>query len=98
MTEHLRRNALDFIEEAENDIKILNLAVFHLEQALQLSLKYVLFNLTGSFPKIHDVKELLARVINLTGNKTDMMNKYSIHLDLLVEAYISSRYLSHIIL
>jgi HEPN domain-containing protein len=42
MAEHLKRNALDFLAEAEIDIKNgkYNLAMFHLEQSLQLALKY----------------------------------------------------------
>jgi HEPN domain-containing protein len=51
MAEHLKRNALDFLAEAEIDIKNgkYNLAMFHLEQSLQLALKYTLFQFKGSF-------------------------------------------------
>jgi len=67
MAKHLKRNALDFFAEAELDIKNgkFNLARFHLEQALQLALKYVLFQLKGSFEKTHDILRLLDEVIEL---------------------------------
>jgi HEPN domain-containing protein len=40
MAEHLKRNALDFFNEAKRNLNEgkYNLAMFHLEQALQLSL------------------------------------------------------------
>ena len=49
VAEHLKRNALDFLEEALSDVEKgkLNLAMFHLEQALRLALKYVMFQLKG---------------------------------------------------
>ncbi|WP_291765303.1 HEPN domain-containing protein [Caldivirga sp. UBA161] len=47
MAEYLKDDALDFLREAEDDLRNgrYNLAMFHLEQALQLALKYKLFQL-----------------------------------------------------
>ena len=44
MEEVLNKRAKLFLKEAENDIKngFFDLAAFHLEQALQLKLKYIL--------------------------------------------------------
>lgn len=43
-----------------------NLAIFYPEQALQLALKYILFQYKGSFEKTHDIIRLLDEVIELT--------------------------------
>ncbi|BCU69978.1 HEPN domain-containing protein [Stygiolobus caldivivus] len=95
--EFLKRNALDFLDYAKlllNDGKY-NLAMFSLEQALQLGLKYYLSSLTGSFPKTHDVVELLKKVVELTNNAklSQVLSSEIPTLDLLKQAYIASRYL-----
>ena len=95
--EFLKRNALDFLNYARlllNDGKY-NLAMFSLEQALQLGLKYYLSNLTGSFPKTHDIVELLKKVVELTNNAklSQVLSSEISTLDLLKQAYIASRYL-----
>ena len=97
MADHLKRNALDFLAEAEHDIRSgkYNLAMFHLEQALQLGLKYVLFQLKGSFAKTHDILQLLDEVIELTGNEKlrRIRIEEAVTLEVLRESYIASRYL-----
>ncbi len=97
MAEHLKRNALDFLAEAEHDIRNgkCNLAMFHLEQALQLGLKYVLFQLRGSLAKTHDVIHPLDEVIELTNNERlrRMRVEEASTLEVIREAYITSRYL-----
>ena len=45
-----------------------NLAMFNLEQALQLSLKYTLYQLTDGLEKTRDIK-LLSQVVDLSKNK-----------------------------
>ncbi|BDB99669.1 HEPN domain-containing protein [Saccharolobus caldissimus] len=96
MAEHLKRNALDFFAEAEIDIKNgkYNLAIFHLEQALQLALKYVLFQFKGSFEKTHDVIRLLDEVIQLAKNENlrKIRNEEASTLEVIRESYITSRY------
>ena len=92
----MKRNALDFLAEAEHDIRSgkYNLALFHLEQALQLALKYVLFQLSGSFKKTHDILLLLDEIIELTSN--DKLRRIRVDeaavLTVVREAYITARY------
>ncbi|QXJ29420.1 hypothetical protein J5U23_02289 [Saccharolobus shibatae B12] len=96
MAEYLKRNALDFFAESENDIKNgkYNLAMFHLEQALQLALKYILFQFKGSFEKTHDVIRLLDEVIELAKNENlrKIRNDEASTLEVIRESYIISRY------
>ncbi|BAB65804.1 HEPN domain-containing protein [Sulfurisphaera tokodaii] len=95
--EFLKRNAIDFLNYAKlllRDGKY-NLALFSLEQALQLWLKYYISTLTGSFPKACDVVNLLRRIIELTKNEKlkEILDSEISTLDLLKQAYIASRYL-----
>ncbi|PVU74811.1 DNA-binding protein [Sulfolobus sp. SCGC AB-777_G06] len=95
--EFLKDNALDFLNYAKLLLRDgrYNLALFSLEQALQLGLKYYISKLTGSFPKTHDIVDLLKRIIELTENKKlkEVLNAEISTLDLLKQAYIASRYL-----
>jgi HEPN domain-containing protein len=93
----LKNNSIDFFKEGERNLneRKYNLAMFHLEQALQLGLKYKLYELTGTYDKTHDIIILLNKVIELTKNnklKEIVDNEY-ITLELIKQAYISSRYL-----
>ena len=95
--EFLKNNALDFLNYARLLLRDgrYNLALFSLEQALQLGLKYYISKLTGSFPKTHDIVDLLKRIIELTENKKlkEVLNAEISTLDLLKQAYIASRYI-----
>ncbi|MEJ2771652.1 MULTISPECIES: HEPN domain-containing protein [unclassified Stygiolobus] len=99
MAEYLRENAVDFFEEAEENLRKgkYNLAMFNLEQALQLSLKYTLYQLTGGFEKTHDIKKLLSQVVELSKNKEleKIMREEYVVLDVLEQSYIASRYLPY---
>jgi HEPN domain-containing protein len=93
----LKNNSIDFFKEGERNLNVgkYNLAMFHLEQALQLGLKYKLYELTGTYDKTHDIIILLNKIIELTKNnklKEIVDNEY-ITLELIKQAYISSRYL-----
>lgn len=94
MAEHLKRNALDFLAEAEWDIKNgkYNLTMFHVEQALQLALKY-----KGSFEKTPDVIRLLDEVVEITGNENlrRLRNEEAVTLEVIRDAYITSRCLPY---
>ncbi|BCU66700.1 DNA-binding protein [Sulfolobales archaeon HS-7] len=96
MAEHLKRNALDFFGESELDIKRgkYNLAMFHLEHALQLAFKYTLFQLKGSFEKTHDIIRLLDEVIELTNNERlrNVRDEEATTLEVIRDSYITSRY------
>jgi len=93
----LKNNSIDFFKEGEKNLNEgkYNLAMFHLEQALQLGLKYKLYELTGTYDKTHDIIILLNKVIELTkDNKLkEIMDMEYITLELIKQAYISSRYL-----
>ena len=93
----LKNNSKDFFKEGERNLNEgkYNLAMFHLEQALQLGLKYKLYELTGTYDKTHDIIILLNKVIELTkDNKLkEIMDMEYITLELIKQAYISSRYL-----
>ncbi|NAZ26465.1 MAG: HEPN domain-containing protein [Nanoarchaeota archaeon] len=93
----LKNNSIDFFKEGEKNLNEgkYNLAMFHLEQALQLGLKYKLYELTGTYDKTHDIIILLNKITELTKDnklKEIMDNEY-ITLELIKQAYISSRYL-----
>jgi HEPN domain-containing protein len=93
----LKNNSIDFLKEGERNLneEKYNLAMFHLEQSLQLGLKYKLYELTGTYDKTHDIIILLNKVIELTkDNKLkEIMDMEYITLELIKQAYISSRYL-----
>jgi HEPN domain-containing protein len=97
MAEYLKNNAKKFFSLGERLLNEdeYNLAIFNLEQALQLGLKYIIYQLTGDFPKIHNVVKLTSIVAELTNNQElkSILNQENIVLDLLEDAYISSRYL-----
>jgi HEPN domain-containing protein len=97
MAEHLKRNALDFFNEAKRNLNEgkYNLAMFHLKQTLQLLLKYILFNFKGSFEKTHNILRLLDEVISLTKNENlqRIRREETPVLELITQAYIASRYL-----
>lgn len=61
-----------------------NLALFHLEQALQLCLKYRIYEKYGDFPKTYGLKRLLAEA----GAPAEID---AVIVDLLEDAYIGSR-------
>ncbi|QXJ32658.1 HEPN domain-containing protein [Saccharolobus shibatae] len=68
--------------------------MFHLEQALQLALTYILFQFKGSFEKTHDVIRLLDEVIELAKNENlrKIRNDEASTLEVIRESYITSRY------
>lgn len=75
-----------------------NLAVFHAQQALQLYLKATLLKITGTYPEIHDLKELLSQIYSITGNEEvrEFVRTFRKQLIDLDRAYIESRYGSRI--
>lgn len=72
------------------------LAMFDLEQALQLYVKAKLLEEGVLYPKTHNVRrllELLAEIRN-DGALKKMIKDYAVELKLLEEAYIASRYVA----
>ena len=93
-SEILKRRALGFLKDAEADFERgeYDLVLFHVEQFLQLMVKSILYEELGSYPKIHSVTRLikeLAKIRDLHGFYLDNIEM----LNLLEEAYITSRYL-----
>ena len=72
-----------------------DLAIFSLEQALQLFLKAMLIKNGVDYPRIHGVRRLLNILGKISGDKKIemMLGKYSLELGVLEDAYITSRYI-----
>jgi HEPN domain-containing protein len=80
-------NALKDFKEKEYDI-----AMFNLEQSLQLFLKAKILSKGVQFPKTHEIEKLLEFLSKI--DKEIKLNKKEIKiLKILEQAYISSRYL-----
>ncbi|MBS7612393.1 HEPN domain-containing protein [Candidatus Bathyarchaeota archaeon] len=78
---------------AEGDYDI---AAFMADQAVQLYLKSVIFELTGEVPRVHAVRQLMVILKDLLGNPNlfdDFVRENRSLLIRLEEAYISSRYM-----
>ena len=93
----LRVNAKQFLEQAKFSMQrgFHNLVLFNVEQSMQLNLKYVLYLLTGEFPKTHKLSELF-RLVRDLGDPCNLYTFYESNKDFIaiVEySYISSRYL-----
>jgi len=73
-----------------------DLAVFSLEQGLQLFLKAYLLKLGADYPRTHSVRKLLELIYKVSGNEaiSDLLRKFSVELGALEDAYITSRYVS----
>jgi HEPN domain-containing protein len=94
----LRDNARQFLEQAKFSMErgFYNLVLFNVEQSIQLNLKFLLYSLTGDFPKTHKILELFKYVINILDNSCNLSNFYKENKDFIsiIEfSYISSRYL-----
>jgi HEPN domain-containing protein len=71
-----------------------DLAVFSLEQSLQLFLKAALLKEGVEFPRTLGVRRLLSILAELTGSDEikQLLTSYSLELGILEDAYIVSRY------
>ncbi|MEM5874445.1 MAG: HEPN domain-containing protein [Candidatus Aenigmatarchaeota archaeon] len=96
MEEKLFERAKRFLIDAEDDIKkgFFDLAAFHLEQSLQLLIKFLLARKVGYFSKTHslealkeEVKKVEPKIFELLENNKDVV----INME---RAYIGARYLS----
>jgi len=67
-----------------------DIALFHLEQAVQLALKAYLLKVFGDFPKTHSIKDL----IDLSENEClkRLADELWFVIDILEDAYIAARY------
>ena len=74
------------------------LAVFSLEQSLQLFLKATLLRVGSDYPRTHSIRRLLELLTEVTGRSElrELASRYSVELGALEDAYISSRYIPRI--
>ncbi len=73
-----------------------DLAVFSLEQSLQLYLKSCLLRLGVDYPRTHSVRKLLEIIRDITGDRDveEILSRYAVELGSLEDAYITSRYVA----
>jgi len=94
--EKLKKRAKRFLIDAKSDFESgeYDIALFHLEQAVQLSLKAKILSFGVEFPKTHEIRKLIEIVKELGIKEVEkvMKDKERI-IELLELAYISSRYL-----
>ena len=96
-SEVLRRRARAFLESAKADFNRgdYDLVLFHVEQFLQLYVKYLLYQSLGDYPKTHSLTRLLKDLKKV--RQEDVLKRFYDEnlemINLLEEAYITSRYL-----
>lgn len=73
-----------------------DLAVFSLEQSLQLYLKACLLKLGLDYPRTHSVRKLLELIHEITKRNEikEILTRFSVELGALEDAYITSRYIA----
>jgi len=100
--EALIRRSRGFYETAlvQEEKGYYDLAAFSLEQALQLFLKALLVKLGIGYPRTHSIRRLLRLVAEaepgLSNIIEEILNKYSVELAALEDAYITSRYIPRV--
>jgi HEPN domain-containing protein len=98
VAESLRKRAREHIETYEFHLShaIYALAVFDLEQALQLSVKASLLEEGVAYPRTHSIRRLLELLADVRNDEKlrGKIREYAVELRLLEEAYISSRYVA----
>lgn len=97
--EYLLEKGKAFLETAKYQIRkgMYGLAVFSLEQALQLSLKSKMLASGVDYPRTHSVRTLLEILLDLVAEEEKpaikrMLDDYLLELGMLEDAYITSRY------
>ncbi|MCC6028471.1 MAG: HEPN domain-containing protein [Archaeoglobus sp.] len=90
--EEMAKRAKHFLRISSYDVATgrYDIALFHIEQAVQLALKAYLFRVFGDFPKTHSVKELIDLSENECLKRLSEDKWYVI--DILEDAYIGGRY------
>jgi HEPN domain-containing protein len=95
----LLKRSRDFLETSEYQTSkgFYDLAIFSLEQALQLFLKAKVLAEGVDYPRTHSVRALLEILLdvvpqNLKSSIKGILEKYLLELGMLEDAYITSRY------
>ncbi|MEM1831279.1 MAG: HEPN domain-containing protein [Desulfurococcaceae archaeon] len=95
--EILRRRAESFLRHAFDDFERgdYDLVLFHVEQAIQLYAKYLLYRKLGDFPKTCSIVSLLRDLSRIYESREleSFVNSRIELLYLLEESYITSRYI-----
>jgi len=97
---NLLRRSKEFLDTAEYQTNqgFYDLAVFSLEQALQLFLKSKILAQGINYPRTHSVRELLEILSKIAPENRkltikNILQKYLLELGMLEDAYITSRYI-----
>jgi HEPN domain-containing protein len=97
--EHLLKRSKEFLETAEYQMSrgLHGIAVFSLEQALQLFLKSKMLTAGADYPRTHGVRTLLEILSDVESDEKKrsikhMLSDYLFELGMLEDAYITSRY------
>ena len=95
----LIRRSRDFLRTAEFQIGngMYDLAIFNLEQALQLFLKAKILEYGAQYPRTHSVRYLLRFLRDIVPNDkrqivSELLDRYLFELGVLEDAYIGARY------
>jgi len=93
--EILRRRAEEFTDLAKRLDRegLYSLAAFSAEQAMQLTLKYILAKQLGYFPRTHSMTKLFNELASLDISFKQFYEKHELVLKHLEDSYILSRYL-----
>ncbi len=94
--EHLKRRARAFLRNAEYNFENgeYDLVLFHIEQFIQLYLKYLLYRKIGDYPKTHSLTRLFHNIMRIYNDRLRKLYEDNmVILYLLEESYITSRYI-----
>lgn len=96
--EYLLKRSEKFYQSALMQVErgFYDLAVFSLEQSLQLYLKACLLKVGVDYPRTHSVRRLLELLYEVVGRSEikELLHRLSLELGALEDAYITSRYVS----
>jgi len=96
--EHLLRRSREFLETARLQLErgFYGLAVFSLEQSLQMFLKAKLLESGVDYPRTHSVRRLLEMLAEVSPDSAEdarrVLERFMLELGMLEDAYITSRY------
>ncbi|GAB6947123.1 HEPN domain-containing protein [Vulcanisaeta sp. JCM 16161] len=95
----LIRRARDFLRTAGFQVEngMYDLAIFNLEQALQLFLKAKILEYGAQYPRTHSIRYLLKFLRDIVPSDkkrvvSELLDKYLFELGVLEDAYIGARY------
>ena len=94
-SENLRRRGRAFLELAEYSLSrgFHDMAVFHAHQAVELFVKGVLLEVVGTYPRTHDLMELLDDWLSEKCDRiSKLLDERGERIEHLTDAYFSSRY------